>query len=73
MDAMDEIYKIRYDGGSYIGRTPICEQATKIARGYAESTGLSVLVACCWPGWKQPHENVYHPDGSVTHLWDGER
>ncbi len=40
MDAMDEIYKIRYDGGSYIGQTPICEQATKIARGYAKSTGL---------------------------------
>lgn len=73
MDAMNEIYKIRYDGGGYIGQTPICEQAEKAARGYAKSTGLSVLVTCYWPGWKQPHENVYHPDESVTHLWDGER
>ena len=70
---MDELYTIKFDGGGYIGQTTICEQAVNTAQGYAKSTGLSVLVSAMWPGWKEPHENVYHPDGSVTHLWNGER
>ena len=68
---MDQ-YTLRYDGsGGYIGQTPIMEQAVHAARGYAKSTGLSVLVTNNWRG--RIHENVYHPDGSVTHLWAGER
>jgi len=64
-------YTLKYDGGSYIGKTPIYDQAMGAAKGYAKSTGLSVLVAETWRG--RTREIVVHPDGDITHLWDGER
>ncbi|MBQ9283866.1 MAG: hypothetical protein IJ216_06315 [Acidaminococcaceae bacterium] len=65
-------YTLKYDGsGGYIGKTPIYEQALGAARGYAKTTGLSVLVAETWRG--RTREIVVHPDGDITHLWDGER
>ena len=67
---MDQ-YTLRYDGGSYIGKTPVYEQAMTAANGYAKSSGLSVLVAENWRG--KVREIVVHPDGDITHLWDGER
>lgn len=64
-------YTLKYDGGSYIGKTPIYDQAMGAARGYAKSTGLSVLVTETYRG--RTSEIVVHPDGDITHLWDGER
>lgn len=64
-------YTLKYDGGSYIGKTPIYDQAMGAARGYAKTTGLSVLVTKTWRG--RASEIVIHPDGGITHLWDGER
>ena len=64
-------YTLKFDGGSYIGKTPIYDQALGAARGYAKSTSLSVLVAETWRG--RTREIVVHPDGAITHLWDGER
>ena len=64
-------YTLKYDGGSYIGRTPVYDQAMGAARGYAKSTGLSVLVTESWRG--RTSEIVVHPDGDITHLWEGER
>lgn len=66
-----EQYTLRYDGGSYIGKCPIYNQALGAARGYAKSTGLSVLVART--DERDTREIVVHPDGGITHLWDGER
>lgn len=64
-------YTLKYDGGSYIGKTPIYDQAMGAARGYAKSNGLSVLVTEAYRG--RTSEIVVHPDGDITHLWDGER
>lgn len=64
-------YTLKYDGGSYIGKTPVYDQAMGAARGYARSTGLSVLVTEVWRG--RTSEIVVHPNGDITHLWDGER
>ena len=66
-----EQYTLRYDGGGYIGKCPIYGQAMGAARGYAKSTGLSVLVSRT--DEKDTREIVVHPDGDITHLWDGER
>lgn len=65
-----EQYTLRYDGGSYIGKTPIYEQAMNAAEGYAKTSGLSVLVART--DEKDTREIVVHPDGDITHLWAGE-
>ena len=67
---MDQ-YTLRYDGGSYIGKTPIYEQAMGAAKGYAKDSGLSVLVSRT--DERDTREIVVHPDGGVTHLWNGER
>lgn len=64
-------YALKYDGGSYIGKTPVYDQAIGAARGYAKTTGLSVLITETWRG--RTSEIVVHPDGDITHLWDGER
>ena len=64
-------YTLKYDGGSYIGKTPVYEQAMGAAKGYAKTAGLSVLVTETWRG--RTSEIVVHPDGDITHLWDGER
>lgn len=66
-----EQYTLRYDGGGYIGKCPIYNQALGAAKGYAKSTGLSVLVART--DERETREIVVHPDGDITHLWDGER
>ena len=66
-----DLYTLRYDGGGYIGKTPIYNQALGAARGYAKSTGLSVLVTRT--DERDTREIVVHPDGDITHLWDGER
>ena len=52
-----EQYTLRYDGGGYIGKCPIYDQAMGAARD--------------WKG--RTREIVVHPDGDITHLWDGER
>lgn len=65
-----EQYTLRYDGGSYIGKTPICDQARGAAKGYARSTGLSVVVTRYG---SDVREVVFHPDGTYTRLWAGER
>ena len=66
-----EQYTVRYDGGSYIGKCPIYEQAMNTAERCARRSGLSVLVTEEWNG--RTREIVVHPDGDITHLWDGER
>ena len=66
-------YTLRYDGGSYIGQTPLYEQALGAARGFAQFTGLSVLVRETETSDGGIKEIVVHPDGDITHLWDGER
>ena len=58
-----EQYTLRYDGGGYIGKCPIYDQAMGAARGYAKSTGLSVLVAENWKG--RTREIVVHPGASL--------
>ena len=63
-----EQYTLRYDGGSYIGKTPVYEQAMAAANGYAKSSGLSVLVADI--DGDDIREIAVHPDGDITHLWD---
>ena len=65
-----EQYTMRFDGGSYIGKTPIYKQAMHAAEGYARSSGLSVLVARHQEN--NTREIVVHPDGDITHLWAGE-
>lgn len=62
---------LRYDGGSYIGKTPVYEQAMDAATRIAANSGLSVLVTREADG--EIREVVVHPDGDITHLWDGER
>ena len=65
-----EQYTLRYDGsGGYIGKCPISHQALGAARGYAKSTGLSVLVARA--DERGTREIVVHPDGDITRLWNG--
>ena len=66
-----EYYTLRYDGGSYIGKCPIYEQAMNAAKRYAKSTGLSVLVTDI--DGDDIREIVIHPDGDITHLFNGER
>ncbi len=66
-----EQYKLSYDGGRNIGSTPNYDQAMCAARGLAKSTGLSVLVADVDDN--ETREIVVHPDGSITHLWNGEK
>ena len=66
-----EQYTLRYDGGSYIGKCPIYDQAMGAAEGYARDFGLSVLVSRT--DERDTREIVVHPDGDITHLWDGER
>ena len=66
-----EQYRLRYDGGRRIGTTPNYDQAMGAARGLAKSTGLSVLVADV--DGNDTREIVVHPDGSITHLWNGEK
>ena len=67
---MDQ-YTLRYDGSSYIGKCPIYDQAMGAAEGYARDSGLSVLVSRT--DERDTREIVVHPDGDITHLWDGER
>lgn len=67
---MDQ-YTLRYDGGSYIGKCPIYDQAMGAAEGYARDSGLSVLVSRT--DERGTREIVVHPDRDITHLWDGER
>lgn len=64
-------YTLRYDGGSYIGKCQIYDQAMGAAEGYARDSGLSVLVSRT--DERDTREIVVHPDGDITHLWDGER
>ena len=64
-------YTVRYDGGSYIGKCPIYNQAMDAAERIAARSGLSVLVTEEWKG--RTREIVVHPDGDITRLWDGER
>ena len=64
-------YTLKYDGGSYIGKTPVKEQAIHAAQGYARSSGLSVLITQNERG--SIREVVEHPDGTYTRLWAGER
>lgn len=64
-------YIVRYDGGSYIGKSPIYNQAMDAAMRIAADSGLSVLVARKADG--DVREVVVHPDGDITHLWDGEK
>ena len=64
-------YTVRYDGGSYIGKCPIYNQAMDAATRIAADSGLSVLVAREADG--EVREVVVHPDGDITHLWDGEK
>ena len=64
-------YTLRYDGGSYIGKTPVYEQAMDAAERCARHSGLSVLVTNT--DGNDVREIVIHPDGDITHLWDGER
>lgn len=67
-----EQYTLRYDGsGGYIGKCPIYEQAMNAAERIAARSGLSVLVTRT--DKKDTREIVVHPDGDITHLWDGER
>ncbi len=61
-------YIVRYDGGSYIGKSPIYNQAMDAATRIAASSGLSVLVTREEDG--ETREIVVHPDGDITHLWD---
>ena len=64
-------YTLRYDGGSYIGKTPVYEQAMDAAERCAGRSGLSVLVT--ETDGNDVREIVIHPDGDITHLWNGER
>lgn len=66
-----DIYELSYDGGSYIGKCPDYEQAMNAARGYAKTTGLSILVKDIDD--KRTREIVVHPDGDITHLWNNEK
>ena len=64
-------YTLQYDGGSYIGKTPVYEQAMDAAERCARRSGLSVLVTEV--DGNDVREIVVHPDGDITHLWNGER
>lgn len=66
-----EYYTLRYDGGSYIGKCALYEQAISAAESYAKTAGLSVLVTDIDDD--DIREIVIHPDGDTTHLWAGER
>ena len=65
------VYALKFDGGSYLGKCPIYDQAMGAAEGYARDSGLSVLVSRT--DERDTREIVVHPDGDITHLWDGER
>ncbi len=66
-------FTVRYDGGSYIGKTPLLEQAINAAKGLSWASGLSVLVTETNESNGEVKELVVHPDGDITHLWAGER